>query len=126
MGRIKNRILDGNVCQIMDYNGKMRLLVEGFYNIILPQKDCLATESHAEIEHYADGSTAVRILMLIPWDLSEEQIARLSDYSLVQIEDTLGIDPDSIQSSDWLAGYDDSSWDYLLSKEDQRMVRSGL
>ena len=101
----------------------VRLLVIGsWYG---PQDTSKAPENMM-VEKYPDGSFTITMQKLIPLSMAENEklLDEETDKVLNSIEDALGLDQESLSTSSNNVGHWDTTWDFLMTKEEQDIVLS--
>lgn len=122
MKKEKRRILAGDDCIVEVYDGRMRFSVRGSY-VSLPWDAELKADMHRMlIERYEDGSAAVIVQSLIPWDTPDDTLDTLMETTLNSIEEILGVPSESLTSAAWAAGYGPCDSDELLTGEERHTL----
>lgn len=71
---------------------------------------------------YPDKSASIFVATMLPIETEYDELEDKMDDFLNVIEDALGLESDSISSSGWSFGIDDTSFDRLLAPKEQKLV----
>lgn len=71
---------------------------------------------------YPDKSASIFVATMLPIETEYDELEDKMDDFLNVIEDALGLESDSISSSGWSFGIDDTSFDWLLAPKEQEFV----
>lgn len=99
----------------------VRLLVTGSW---AGPQDLSKVTPNMLVETYGDDSFSISVQKLIPTSIAENEAAlnETVDNVLNSIEDALGLDEDSLSSSSGYAGHSDTTWDGLMTEEEQNII----
>lgn len=121
--RIQRDIAGENV-EVAVFGDKMRFSTYGsFYEVPENAEDLLA-EKQMRLTRYQDGSACVEVQKLVPFTITDEEMDDMHDALLTEMEKAMGLpEGEELSSSGWHAGHFDSELDYLMTQEEQAIIR---
>lgn len=87
-------------------------------------QDTTKANKHMLVEHFPDGSFTVTMQKLAPVSIASDKdlFTEEGDKMLNAIEEELGLEPDTLSSASYYAGYQDAQWDSLMTKKEQTII----
>ncbi len=118
MAKEITKLICGEICKVLSYHGKLR------FEAIIAFSSTPAAELPAcmSIEVYKDGSCNIRMQCLVPEDITDIGCEEVMDKMEAQMRSVIGSEP-MVTSGSWYLGYGNDDWDYLMTEEEQSIVK---
>jgi len=112
------KLICGEICKVFSYHGKLR-----FETIIaFSSTPTLELPACMSIETYRDGSCNIRMQCLVPEDITDFGCEAVMDRMETQMRAAIG-NESMVTSGSWYLGYGNDEWDYLMTAEEQSVVK---
>lgn len=121
--RIRRDIAGENV-EVEVFDDKMRFSTYGAFYEVPENAESLLAEKQMRLTRYPDGSACVETQKLVPVTITDEEMDDMHDALLTAMEKAMGLpEGGELSSSGWNAGHFSDELDYLMTQEEQAIIR---